>query len=490
MQPAFAWHTHACHCSGCLSGGGETRKLAARARRAALVVIGLRTVEGYCTCKKPPSFGARPWCDVRAVPSNAQPAFAWHARKRHCGGCLSGGGETRELVACVPCRAGCDKLCAVTGHCTGGRPLSFGARPWYDVRAVTYTVRPAFAWHAHKRHCGGCLSGRGKTRELEARARRAALALIGPRTIEGSCTGGTCLILGARPWCDVRAVASNAQPAFAWHARKRHCAGCLSGGGETQELAARASRAALAAIGPRDMKGHCIGERSLFFGAIPWCDVRAVTSNAQPAFAWHANKRHCAGCLSGGGKTRELAARARRAALAVIDSRTIKVYCTGGRSLSVGARPWVRRASCDLQRTAGFASPTRQRHCAGCVSGGEKIRELAMRARRAALVAIGPCVTEGHCTGGRPLSFAARPWCDVRAVTSNAQPAFAWHARKPDCAGCLSGGGKTRKLAARPRRAAPAVMASRTIKGYCTGGRFLTAGARPWCDVRAIASNA
>ena len=109
----------------------------------------------------------------------------------------------------------------------------------------------------------------------------------------------------------------------------------------------------------------------------------------------------------------------------------------------------VRRASCDLQQRSRHSRGTRKRHCAGCLSGGGETRELAARARRAALVVVGFCAMKGHCTGGRPLSFGARPWCDVRAVTSNAQPAFAWHARKRHCAGCLSGGGRTRKLAAR-----------------------------------------
>ena len=109
----------------------------------------------------------------------------------------------------------------------------------------------------------------------------------------------------------------------------------------------------------------------------------------------------------------------------------------------------VRRASCDLQRAAGIRVPRDERHCAGCLSGGGETRELAARARRAALAAIGVRAMKGHCTGGRPLSFGARPWCDVRAVTSNAQPAFAWHANERHCAGCLSGGGETRELAAR-----------------------------------------
>ena len=98
--------------------------------------------------------------------------------------------------------------------------------------------------------------------------------------------------------CDVRAVASNAQPVFVWHTRKRHCGGCLSAGGETRKLAARARRATLVVVGLHTMKGHCAGERPLSFGARPWCDVRAVTSNVKPAFACPTRERHCAGCLS------------------------------------------------------------------------------------------------------------------------------------------------------------------------------------------------
>ena len=77
-------HADKRHCANRLSGGGETRGLAARARRAAKAVIDLRIVKACCTVVGPLSSGVRPWCDVRAVISNAQPAFTWHADKRHC----------------------------------------------------------------------------------------------------------------------------------------------------------------------------------------------------------------------------------------------------------------------------------------------------------------------------------------------------------------------------------------------------------------------
>ena len=34
------------------------------------------------------------------------------------------------------------------------------------------------------------------------------------------------------------------------------------------------------------IKGHCIDERPLSFGARPWCNALAAASNNQPAFAW------------------------------------------------------------------------------------------------------------------------------------------------------------------------------------------------------------
>ena len=114
----------------------------------------------------------------------------------------------------------------------------------------------------------------------------------------------------------------------------------------------------------------------------------------------------------------------------------------------------VRRASCGLQHAAGFRGT--HRHCAGCLSRSDKTRELAARARRAALPVIGFCAMKGYCTGGRPLSFGARPGCVVRAVTSNVQPAFAWHACMRVFCGRSSPSAKsTRAFRSRQRRTMP-----------------------------------
>ena len=60
----------------CFSGQGAALELAARARRAALVVVGLPPIQWHYPSKKPLSFGARPWYDVPATTSNANPAAA------------------------------------------------------------------------------------------------------------------------------------------------------------------------------------------------------------------------------------------------------------------------------------------------------------------------------------------------------------------------------------------------------------------------------
>ena len=489
-QLEIAWHANERHCAGYLSGGGKPHELAARARRGALAAVGLRTMEGHCTSGRRLSFGARPWCDVRAVASNAQPSFAWHARKRRCAGYLSGYGEIRKLEARAHRAALVDVAPrTIEEYCTGERILTLGARPWGDVLAVPSNAQPAFAWHANKRNCGGCQSGGGEIRKLAARARLAALVVIGVRDMEGYCTGGSSLSFHVRQWYDVRAVTSNAQLEIAWPANERYCAGYLSINGKPHELAVRARRGALAAIGLRAMERHCTSDRPLSFVARPWFDVRAVASNAQPPFACHARKRRCAGCLSGCGEIRELEARAHRATRVDVGARTIERYCTGERILTLGARPWG-----DVRGVPSNAQPAFEWHVKTSATAVAVCREVAKHASlpRARAVPRWLCSVRAPSRGTAPaegLSFGARPWCDVRAVTSNALPAFAWHARKRRCAGCVSGCVETRELEARVHRAALFVICLRTIEGYCTGGRLVTLGARPWGDVRSVPSN-
>ena len=130
--------------------------------------------------------------------------------------------------------------------------------------------------------------------------------------------------------------------------------------------------------------------------------------------------RHCASCrLWGGGAARELATRARRATLIVVDPYTIKGHCTGEKPLSFGARSW-----CDVPPPTPTNSRVflRAKKCAGA-----PLRSLSLGGRRRSTTracdARAPCRA---CCGRsipytkaphrreaeRPLSFiATRPWC-------------------------------------------------------------------------------
>ena len=258
-QPAFAWHARARHCARCLSGGSAARGLAARARRAALAVADPRTRLRHCAGKRPLSFGARLWYDMSATASKNQQAFAWHARARTCARCPSGGSAARKLAARAR-RAALKPVGSLrTRHCTRGRPLSPGARPWCDTPATASNNQLAFAWHMRVRNCARCLSGGSTTRELAACERRVAQVVASSCTIKGHCTDEKPPSLGARLCFDMPGTASKNQPAFVWHARARYCARCLSGRSAARKLSERACRAALVVIGLCTRPGHCSG---------------------------------------------------------------------------------------------------------------------------------------------------------------------------------------------------------------------------------------
>ena len=126
----------------------------------------------------------------------------------------------------------------------------------------------------------------------------------------------------------------------------------------------------------------------------------------------------------------------------------------------------VRRPSCDLQRTAGFRV-TDARAPLRWLCLGRWQNTQACRERAPCCACCGRLLHYVRALHRREASlFGARPWCDVRAVTSNTQLAFAWHARKRHCAGCLSGGGETRELASRACRATLVMIVLRTIEWH------------------------
>ena len=95
----------------CFSGEGAALELAARARRAALVVVGLAPTRGRCPSKKPLSFGARLWHDLLAPPSTPNRLTrVSQARARRRLPFLARRRSTRARCARAPRRAGCRRL--------------------------------------------------------------------------------------------------------------------------------------------------------------------------------------------------------------------------------------------------------------------------------------------------------------------------------------------------------------------------------------------
>ena len=97
----------------------------------------------------------------------------------------------------------------------------------------------------------------------------------------------------------------------------------------------------------------------------------------------HALACHYARCLSRGGTARELAARTRRAALALAGSCTRQGHCTGERLLSFDVRPWcdVPDAASQRQNRLAFASHALARATALAVSREEAQHTSLLRAR-------------------------------------------------------------------------------------------------------------
>ena len=113
-----------------------------------------------------------------------------------------------------------------------------------------------------------------------------------------------------------------------------------------------------------------------------------------------------------------------------------------------------------------------------------------MRAGHAALVAVSNCPLRRHRARERPLSFGARPWCNVQATASNAKPAQLVTRRTRTRAHCVWAEGAALGFAVRARHAALVVVGPCDTAGRCASERPLSFGARQWCEVPAAASSA
>ena len=250
-----------------------------------MVVVGLCTTKDHCTSERPLPLAAKLWCDVPGEASRTAGFRVTNARARRCAGGLLGGGAARALATQAR-RAAVVMVgpCTMKDHCTSERPLQLAAKPWCGVPGKASYTAGVRVTNTRARHCAGYLLGGGAVRELVACARRAAMGVISSCAIECHCTSGRPLPLGARPWCDVFASASNTGGFCVTNARARHCAGYLLGGSAARALAMRARHAAMVIIGPCAIKGHCTsgGLSYSLQGRGAMYQVRPL---AQPAFA-------------------------------------------------------------------------------------------------------------------------------------------------------------------------------------------------------------
>ena len=189
-----------------------------------------------------------------------------------------------------------------------------------------------------------------------------------------------------------------------------------------------------------------------------------VQLQASAAFiARHTRAGACSLAVSGEEAQHSSFLRARAVARWLWSAQVLNKDTAPARGLSPSAR--VCGATCHLRPPTSsqrlLYRARRTRTGARCLWGGGAALELPSRARRAALIVGGTCSNVTHCGGERPLFFIARPWCDVPATASNANPAPRVSHRPGVLCSlslCLWGGGAALELAARVRRAALVVI--------------------------------
>ena len=203
-------------------------------------------------------------CQLRPpAPTNT----AFLARRRRAGArCLWR--AKRSTKACclrAPCRALCDRPMAYKRHCLGERLLSVGTRPWRDVPAEASNANQRRVSRAAQARRRPCLWEGGAALRLAARARSAALVVVGPwRAKRIPSTRGLSPSERARgATCQLRPPAPTSAACLA--RRRRAGFRCLEKGGAALRLAACARRTALVVVGLRHIKGHCRGERPVSF---------------------------------------------------------------------------------------------------------------------------------------------------------------------------------------------------------------------------------
>ena len=175
-------------------------------------------------------------------------------------------------------------------------------------------------------------------------------------------------------------------------------------------------------IGPPTLEGRRASDKTLSFGARPWCHTPVLASRA---VGLRMCARHHTHSLWGGGAVGALATRAGHAARVGFDPPTLEGRRASDRAFPFSARPWLNALALDL-RAAGLRMCARE-WPPHALSVGRRRSTRACRARVPHCAGwIDPTTLEDR-GSDRTLSFGARPWCHAPALASRGR--FA-HVRK------------------------------------------------------------
>ena len=487
-QASAAWLARRRRAALAVSGEEAQHSSLLRARRAALVVVG-PCLEKALHRREASLLRRAPWCDVPAAASNAKPAPRVTRRRRAGARCLWEEAQHSSLL-----RARRAALVVV------GYALSKGTAPARGLSPSARAVVRRASCGLQRQASAACHAAQARLRSLSLGRRRSTRACCARApcragcgrlyAYEGHCAGERPLSFGARPWCDVPAAASNAKPAPLVARRTRAGARCLWGGGAALELAARARRAALVVVGSSPTKERCTAR-----GLSPSARGRGATCQLRPPTpsqrrVARAAQARCARCLWGGDAALELAACARRAALVVVGLVLIERALHRREASLFRRAAVVRRASCGLQRQASAACHAQRRRAGARCLWEEAQHSSLLRVRAVPRWLWSAHAYEGHCTGERPLSFGARPWCDVPAAASNAKPAPRGSRGAGAPALAVSGEEAQHSSLLRARAVPRWLWSVRALERALHRREASLLRRAPWCDVPAAASNA
>ena len=183
-------------------------------------------------------------------------------------------------------------------------------------------------------------------------------------------------------------------------------------------------------------------------GLFPSACARGATCELQPPTPSQRRVSRAAQALSWEETQHSKLLRARAVSRWLRSAHTLKVITLPAKGLSPSAR--ARGAECrrrpptPSQRRWYSTAHARRRSLARCLRGGGAALELPLRARRAAVVVVGPHAKSSHCAGEWAFSFGTSPWCDVPSAASNSKPPplVSHGARAPALARSLSLGSR------------------------------------------------